>query len=67
MKLSNTNNGRFVTIGGGFPIKNIANQVIGAIGVSSGRPEEDEEVAKAGVDALNEILMNTFTTARPKL
>ena len=48
-------------------IKNIANQTIGAIGVSSGRPEEDQEVAQAGLEALNEILHNTFYASRAKL
>ena len=66
-KLETTNGGRFSTIGGGLPIKNIANQTIGAIGVSSGRPEEDQEVAQAGLEALNEILHNTFYASRAKL
>lgn len=38
-------------IGGGIPIV-IEGQVVGAIGVSTGTPAQDTEVAKAGVEAV---------------
>lgn len=38
-------------IGGGLPIE-IDGAVVGAIGVSTGTPAQDTEVAQAGVDAL---------------
>jgi uncharacterized protein GlcG (DUF336 family) len=40
-------------IGGGVPIK-IDGNVVGAIGVSTGTPKQDEEVANAGVRAVEE-------------
>lgn len=48
--IGNTNDGRIVTFGGGFPIES-GESVIGAIGVSGGSPEEDMTVAQAGLDA----------------
>lgn len=58
--INNSNGGRFSTIGGGLPVKNAQGQVVGAIGCSTGTPAQDQEVAQAGLDALNEYLMNTF-------
>ncbi|ADJ16542.1 GlcG/HbpS family heme-binding protein [Halalkalicoccus jeotgali] len=49
--IGNTNDGRIVTFGGGFPIES-GESVIGAIGVSGGSPDEDMTVAQAGLDAL---------------
>jgi uncharacterized protein GlcG (DUF336 family) len=43
--------GRFTIFGGGLPIV-IDGECIGAVGCSSGTPEEDEQVAQAGIDAL---------------
>jgi uncharacterized protein GlcG (DUF336 family) len=40
-------------IGGGVPIK-IDGVVVGAVGVSTGTPAQDEEVATAGVKAVDE-------------
>lgn len=51
--IGNTNDGRIVTFGGGFPIESDGN-VIGAIGVSGGSPQEDMTVARAGLDAFEE-------------
>lgn len=48
--IGNTNDGRIVTFGGGFPIESDGD-VIGAIGVSGGSPDEDMTVARAGLDA----------------
>jgi uncharacterized protein GlcG (DUF336 family) len=46
-----TNNGRFTIVGGGLPI--FVNGVIaGGVGCSSGSPEQDREVAQAGIDRL---------------
>lgn len=42
--------GRLVVVGGGLPV--IADgEVVGGIGVSSGTPAQDREVAQAGIDA----------------
>lgn len=40
-----------VTFGGGLPIY-IDGQFVGAIAASGGTPEEDEEVARAGIEAI---------------
>ena len=47
----NSNGGRFCVIGGGLPIE-VDGVVVGAIGVSTGTPGQDEEVARAGVEAV---------------
>lgn len=49
--IHNTNGGRFTLIGGGVPIS-IDGHVVGGIGVSSGTPAQDIEVATAGVKAV---------------
>ena len=49
--IHNSNGGRFMLIGGGIPIT-VEGQIVGAIGVSTGTPAQDMEVAQAGVDAL---------------
>lgn len=49
--IHNSNGGRFMLIGGGIPIV-IDGVVVGAIGVSTGTPAQDAEVAQAGVDAI---------------
>lgn len=54
--LGNSNGGRFTTFGGGLPILNANKQVIGAIGVSTGTPAQDQLVAQAGIDALGTYL-----------
>lgn len=50
--IHNSNGGRFTLIGGGLPIE-VEGRVVGAIGVSTGTPAQDTEVAQAGVDAVN--------------
>ncbi|KAK4619986.1 hypothetical protein CLAFUW4_11470 [Fulvia fulva] len=50
--IHNSNGGKFTLIGGGLPIE-LDGRVVGAIGVSTGTPAQDTEVAQAGVDALN--------------
>ncbi len=41
--------GRLMVVGGGLPILH-EGQVVGAIGVSSGTPAQDQAVAQAGID-----------------
>lgn len=50
--LTSAHGGRFVVIAGGLPIVENG-EVIGGIGVSSGTPTQDFEVAQAGVDGFN--------------
>ncbi len=45
-----TNDGRIVTFAGGIPLMSDG-KVVGAIGVSGGTVEQDQEVAEAGVAA----------------
>ena len=47
--------GRFMIFAGGLPIF-IDDEPVGGIGCSSGSPDQDEEVAQAGVNALMESL-----------
>jgi uncharacterized protein GlcG (DUF336 family) len=43
-----SNDGKLVVFGGGIPLKD-GEEIIGAIGVSGGTVDQDEEVAEAGV------------------
>lgn len=52
--LQNTNQGRMVVFGGGYPLKRNG-EVVGAIGVSGGAVDEDMDVAKAGVERFDEL------------
>lgn len=49
--INTTNGGRIVIFAGGIPLTRDG-EVVGAIGVSGGTVDEDEEVAEAGVAAL---------------
>lgn len=42
--------GRLMVVGGGLPVI-VDGAVVGGIGVSSGTPGQDQEVAQAGIDA----------------
>ncbi|MDP9425115.1 MAG: heme-binding protein, partial [Actinomycetota bacterium] len=42
--------GRIVIFGGGIPLERDG-KVVGAVGVSGGTPDQDHEVAQAGVAA----------------
>ena len=50
--LSSTLGGRMVVLTGGLPVL-LDGQVVGAIGVSSGTPDQDLEIAEAGVNAFS--------------
>ena len=41
--------GRISTVGGGLPVQ-VADDFVGGIGVSSGTPQQDMDVAQAGID-----------------
>ncbi|KAL2012967.1 hypothetical protein VTN00DRAFT_492 [Thermoascus crustaceus] len=53
--INNSNGGRFMVIGGGVPIV-VDGEVVGAIGCSTGTPDQDRQVAQAGVDAVMEVV-----------
>ncbi len=53
--ISSTLGGRMVAIGGGLPVL-VDDAVVGGIGVSSGSPAQDLEVATAGVTAFTDTL-----------
>ena len=42
--------GRLMVVGGGLPVT-VNGAVVGGIGVSSGTPAQDQDVAQAGIDA----------------
>lgn len=41
--------GRLMVVGGGLPVV-VGDDVVGGIGVSSGTPDQDRQVAQAGID-----------------
>ena len=49
--INTTNDGRIVIFAGGIPLRE-GDEVVGAIGVSGGTVDQDQEVAEAGVRAL---------------
>lgn len=49
--ISSAINGRLMVVGGGLPVF-VDGDVVGGIGVSSGTPAQDMEVAQAAIDAL---------------
>ena len=44
-----SNQGRFMIVGGGLPIF-VRGMIAGGVGCSSGSPDQDREVAQAGID-----------------
>ncbi len=50
-----SNQGRFMIVGGGLPIF-IKGVIAGGVGCSSGSPEQDRDVAQAGIDHLLQAL-----------
>lgn len=51
-----SNGGRFTVIGGGIPVADSEGRVLGAVGCSTGTPDQDRQVSEAGVQALKEEL-----------
>ena len=51
-----SNGGRFMVIGGGIPVTSDEGKVLGAIGCSTGTPDQDRQVADAGVAAVRDAL-----------
>jgi len=47
--ISSAIGGRLMVVGGGLPIL-VDGAVVGAIGISSGTPAQDQDVAQAGID-----------------
>lgn len=47
--------GRLMVVGGGLPVL-VKGEVVGGIGVSSGSPAQDQDVAQAGIDAFLKTL-----------
>lgn len=56
-----SNQGRFMIVGGGLPIF-INGVIAGGVGCSSGSPEQDREVAQAGIDRLLQTIIGGSTT-----
>lgn len=52
----NSNGNRFTTIGGGLPVVGKSGEILGAVGCSTGTPAQDQEVAQAGIDAIQRLL-----------
>ncbi len=46
-------NGGLITFPGGVPLKNVAGEIIGAIGVSGSTVEDDHAVAEAGASVIS--------------
>ncbi len=53
--IGNTNDGRIVTFGGGFPLEDGDGAVVGGVGVSGGSVDEDMQVARAGVERFENL------------
>lgn len=53
--LQTTDEGRIVIFGGGFPLERDGS-VVGAIGSSGGMPDEDREIAHAGLERFEELV-----------
>ncbi|MCV6611803.1 MAG: heme-binding protein [Amphritea sp.] len=54
--INTSNGGRFSIVAGGLPLF-ADDQIVGGIGCSSGTPDQDEEVAQAGVDCFNRLIL----------
>ena len=57
--------GRFCIVGGGRPVT-LRGQVVGGIGVSGGAPEQDMDVAQAGLDHFMKSLKKPAPKKRKK-
>ncbi|SCB37659.1 GlcG/HbpS family heme-binding protein [Rhizobium hainanense] len=47
--ISSAIGGRLIVVAGGLPVV-FENEVVGGVGVSSGTPSQDQEIAQAGID-----------------
>ena len=56
--IASTLGGRMVAVAGGLPV-HAGTDVVGAIGVSSGSPAQDHDVAQAGLEAFNNTQNNS--------
>jgi uncharacterized protein GlcG (DUF336 family) len=56
--IASTLGGRMVAVAGGLPV-HAGMDVVGAIGVSSGSPAQDHDVAQAGLEAFNNTQNNS--------
>jgi ATP:cob(I)alamin adenosyltransferase len=54
-QLETLTEGKIVTFGGGFPLFNQQGELVGGIGVSGGSTTEDQQIARAGLEKLEEI------------
>jgi len=45
-------NGGLVVFGGGVPVRGVSGQLIGAVGISGGSPDQDAQIARAAADAV---------------
>jgi uncharacterized protein GlcG (DUF336 family) len=54
--LGGSNGGRFMTVGGGLPIRDAEGRVVGAVGCSTGTPAQDEACARKGVEAVERLI-----------
>jgi len=45
-------NGGLIVFGGGMPIHDVNNQLIGAVGVSGGSPDQDAQIARVAAKAV---------------
>ena len=48
-------NGGLITFGGGIPLRNRENEIVGAIGASGSTVDNDVKVAEAGVDVCKKV------------
>lgn len=54
-QLETVTNGELVTFSGGIPIVSLTGEFTGAIGVSGGSKEEDQQIAEAGLKRVREL------------
>jgi uncharacterized protein GlcG (DUF336 family) len=56
--IGHSNGNRFMTIGGGLPVVGKNGAILGAVGCSTGTPAQDQQVAQAGIDAIQNLLQS---------
>ena len=59
-----SNGGRFMVIGGGIPVLLEDGSCIGAVGCSTGTPDQDRQCAQAGVDAIIQYMREQGSKAK---